>query len=108
MIKALDEPDDINLELRLLAGLDKSPDCWRWRGSCQPNGYGRIYRGKGVSPAYVHRVAHELWIGPIPRGFHVHHRCGNRDCCRADHLTTLSPKGHAAIHRYLHSLKHAK
>ena len=35
-------------------------------------------------PAY--RVAFEVWVGPIPNGQWVLHRCDNPRCIRPDHL----------------------
>lgn len=52
--------------------------CWQYAGAPNPvNGYCAItIRGKG-SP--VHRVAYEIFIGPIPEGMEIDHLCHTRD-----------------------------
>lgn len=44
-------------------------------------------RGNGqAGPLRVHRVAHELKIGPIPEGLHVLHDCDTPECFEPKHL----------------------
>ena len=68
----------------------KSNGCWEWTRykdaprKAQPKGYGQVgYKGKVTR---THRVAYELFIGPIPEGMRVLHHCDNPPCCRPKHL----------------------
>lgn len=69
---------------RLLSKVDPHPTgCWIWTASTC-DGYGRLQVGERKQLA--HRVAHELFVGPIPDGLCALHRCDNRPCVRPDHL----------------------
>jgi hypothetical protein len=59
-------------------------DCWLWTGSLDLKGYGTVRR-RGKT-ARAHRVAYQLWVGDIPNGLHVLHRCDLRSCCNPQHL----------------------
>lgn len=61
--------------------------CWIWTGTCGRNGYGQIARGgTHGGKALAHRVAYELFVGPIPDGMHVMHKCDTVCCVNPDHL----------------------
>jgi hypothetical protein len=51
--------------------------CWTWTGTTLPSGVGRI-RWEGQQTA-VHRIAYELFVGPIAEGMHLDHVCHNAD-----------------------------
>lgn len=81
--------------VRLLRStVETAAGCWEWRGGRVPTGYGRVtIAGAGRSRSVVtHRLSHELFIGPIPDGFHVDHLCRNRTCVNPAHLEAVSPK----------------
>jgi len=63
--------------------------CWRWQRYVRSNGYGQI-GVPGVGGQYVHRVAYETFVGPIPDGLQIDHLCRVRDCCNPDHLEAVT------------------
>lgn len=58
--------------------------CWIWMGACSGRGYGSIRIGQKTERA--HRLAWELFKGPIEDGLHVLHRCDITYCVNPDHL----------------------
>lgn len=70
---ALIQPDELSL-------------CWLWKGAKSNNlkrPYGYFTYGK---VQYAHRVAWQIFRGPIPDGLFVLHHCDNPPCVNPDHL----------------------
>jgi len=71
--------------------------CWEWTGSIMPStGYGQ-YRTDDTN-LLIHRVAYELYVGPLPEGAHIHHVCLNRRCFNPEHLELTTIEEHPRIH----------
>lgn len=75
-------------EQRFWARVDKSGECWLWRGATRssrtPWNYGRIYENGRIRSAHV--VSYEMNLGAIPDGLLVLHRCDTPLCVRPSHL----------------------
>ncbi len=100
-------PDDIRAEgrQRMLDRIDVAENgCWHWnQGGTGNKGYFTMHLAGRDYP--VHRLAYELFVGPIPAGMVIDHACHTRDsscfagngclhrrCVRPDHL---QPVDHA-------------
>lgn len=93
------------------AQVEKTPDCWIWRGGKSSLGYGGLWireRSGLRIKVYAHRVAYELSVGAIPEGLSLDHvchtrdltcaggaRCHHRRCVRPDHLEPVTNKVNA-------------
>lgn len=58
--------------------------CQIWRGGVNSKGYGTV-SVHGIT-RYVHRVIYVVFVGPLPEGYFVCHRCDVRRCCHPEHL----------------------
>ncbi len=87
--------------------------CWLWTGSLTSTGYGQIGLGSKTDgtrkPHKAHRVAYELYVGKIPHGMGVLHRCDTPLCVNPQHLflgtqkdnsQDMGRKGRSAVQRH--------
>jgi hypothetical protein len=67
---------------------DPTTGCWVWTAYRTSDGYGAI--GINRSKQLAHRVAYELFVGPIPEGLCLDHLCRNRACVNPQHLQPVT------------------
>jgi hypothetical protein len=63
-------------------------DCWRWTGAISRGGYGQAH-ACGIQVA-AHRLAYELFVGPISGGLVLDHLCRQRWCCNPEHVEPVT------------------
>lgn len=68
--------------------------CWEWSGGRYPDHYGFLTDQEGRT-AYAHRLAYRTWVGPIPEGKIIRHRCDNPPCINPEHLLVGTAKDNA-------------
>ena len=72
-------------EERVMMYVEKAAaGCWLWTSCKTNNGYGRA-SVRGSKPL-AHRFSYETFIGPVPDGMTVHHKCSVTSCVNPEHL----------------------
>ncbi len=68
--------------------------CWLWIAHKNDHGYG-IIKTSGTHNRKLlraHRVAYEMFVGPIPEGLELDHLCRVRHCVNPDHLEPVTTR----------------
>ena len=78
--------------------VDEAAGCWLWEGAKTAQGYGTVNVAVDGhrSNTTAHRFFYEVYVGPIPHGETVHHRCAVRLCVNPDHLEPISHRENTA------------
>lgn len=80
----------VNVETPLVAGCHCRDAIKGVYDTRKDHDYGRMTDGEKLQ--YMHRLAHEVWIGPIPAGLDVMHRCDRPRCIEPRHIRAGTSK----------------
>ncbi len=89
MLKDINE-DFESIRQRILKNSVPEPNtgCWLWLGDSVKGGYGRsAVKGRKW---LVHRLSYRVFIGEIPDGLTIDHKCKMTCCCNPQHLEAVT------------------
>lgn len=72
-------------EMKFVKGSEA--ECWSWLAAKTPKGYGKLMVDTETKVFEVaHRFSYKQYVGEIPEGFVVRHKCDNPSCVNPYHL----------------------
>lgn len=77
------QPAELRAHFESQVTPEPNTGCWLWLGGVNTHGYGRFVSG---GHRRAHRAAWVLYLGPIPPGLFVCHRCDTPPCVNPAHL----------------------
>ena len=85
-------PSDPAVRIMKLVSKCHDTGCWNFTGAIDPQGYGKtaFWDGTQWKNMFSHRLAYQLFRGPIPVGLTLDHLCRNTRCCNPDHLEPVT------------------
>lgn len=63
-------------------------ECWLWSLHHDKDGYARIELDGKTRQAHI--VGYEMFVGPVPKGMQLDHKCRNRSCVNFRHLEPVT------------------
>lgn len=80
----------MKLKDRIIKNTKEVNGCWEWQLSTKGFGYGYMTVGSRSDGTRrtetAHRASYSAFVGEIPEGMWVLHKCDNPKCCNPDHL----------------------
>lgn len=74
----------LDIKERLISKIVNDSGCWLWIGPYDYGGYGKINIDRRT--VSTHRTSYEAFVGPIPTGMSVLHKCDKPACINPEHL----------------------
>jgi hypothetical protein len=81
------EEDRAGMKAWIHSKIDVVGSCWIWTASKDRHGYGLARHALGV---LAHRVSYRIFVGEIPPGLCIDHKCRSRACVNPEHLETVT------------------
>lgn len=76
---------------------DLNSGCWLWGGAANVYGQMSVWLGPNLNETRLaHRLAYEYFVGHIPDGLHLDHKCRTPLCVNPVHLEPVTPRENLA------------